>query len=62
MESKKLALASATIEQLKCAAYDTLALIEQSQSQLRAINNEIGRRISQLPPSAVTDIDMKEKE
>jgi hypothetical protein len=44
MEKK---LSDLTVVELKSLAYDELARIEQSQSNLRILNQEIGNRIQQ---------------
>lgn len=44
MEKK---LSDLTVVELKSLAYDELARIEQSQSNLRILNQEIGNRVQQ---------------
>lgn len=43
-----------SIEELKVAAYDTLALIEQAQIQLKAINQRIAELNKAKPQSLNT--------
>ena len=38
-----------TIDQLKAAAYDRIAVIEQAQNELKQINDEIIKRIQSTP-------------
>ena len=50
-------LKDATIEQLKVAAYDDLAAIEQLQAHLRACNEEIALRMSPQPASSPAPVE-----
>lgn len=44
VEPKQFVLENATEIELKAMAYDQLALIEQAQANLRAINEELRKR------------------
>ena len=46
-EQKQITLADLNIVELKSLAYDELARIEQSQSNLRVLNQEINNRVQQ---------------
>jgi hypothetical protein len=42
---KQISLGDATVEQLKAAAYDCVAIIEQAQARLRQINAAIAEKL-----------------
>ena len=46
-EQKQITLADLNIVELKSLAYDELARIDQSQSNLRVLNQEINNRVQQ---------------
>ncbi len=45
-------LSDFSITELKAIAYDQMALIEQCQTNLRSINQELGKRL-QPPPNQI---------
>jgi hypothetical protein len=42
---KQISFGDATVEQLKAAAYDCVAIIEQAQARLRQINAAIAEKL-----------------
>lgn len=52
---KQVDLSKLTVDQLKSLAYDQMAVIEQSQRNLQALNQEIANRGQQKPPKVKTE-------
>ena len=53
-EQKQITLADLNIVELKSLAYDELARIDQSQSNLRVLNQEINNRAQQNQQGSFT--------